>query len=89
MMNNKYLSQDIGMFLKKARKDKSLTAAQLGCLVHLSQQQVSRYELGITKINIEMLDVFLTVLDKDWADFFFSVMACHSEDIKWTMESHY
>lgn len=82
MVFNKSLSIDIGNFLRESRKDKSLSASQLGNLVKLSQQQVSRYELGITTINVEMLDLFLIALGKNWSDFFFAVMANHSSEIK-------
>ncbi|EOE1546135.1 helix-turn-helix domain-containing protein [Providencia rettgeri] len=76
------LRKDIGLFLRTSRKDKSLTAEQFGCLVKLSQQQISRYELGITTINVEMLDVFLIALGKSWSDFIFDVMAYHSDEIR-------
>lgn len=89
MENRKSLCRNIGLFLREARKNKSLSAYQLGCLIKLSQQQVSRYELGVTKINIEMLDLFLTALDKTWSDFFFSVIIHHSDDIKQLKEYGY
>lgn len=82
-MNEKMsLCRDIGVFLRKSRHEKELTASELGRLVKLSQQQVSRYELGITTISVEMLNVFLIALDKNWSDFFFSVMADYSDEIK-------
>jgi len=83
------LRKDIGLFLRESRKKKSLSANQLGSLVHLSQQQVSRYELGITTISIEMLNVFLIALDKNWSDFFFSVMADYSDEIKELKTGYY
>lgn len=70
------------LVFERISKKKSLSATQLGHLVNLSQQQVSRYELGITTISIEMLNVFLIALDKNWLDFFFSVMADYSDEIK-------
>ncbi|WP_294104617.1 helix-turn-helix transcriptional regulator [Providencia sp.] len=82
-MNNKIsLNKDIGRFIRESRKNKSLTTEQLGRLVKLSQQQISRYELGVTTINVEMLDVFLTVLGKNWSDFIFNVMVCHSDEVE-------
>lgn len=82
MKTEKNLREDIGYYIRKSRQEKSLTASQLGDLVKLSQQQVSRYECGITRINIDMLNVFLIALDKNWSDFFFSVMADYSNEIK-------
>ncbi len=81
MKNNILLRKDIGSFLRSARINKSLTGLQLGEILHVSQQQISRYERGETSINIETLDILLAVLDKDWPDFFFQVLANYSEEI--------
>ncbi|WP_272676397.1 helix-turn-helix domain-containing protein [Providencia huaxiensis] len=62
------LSRSIGLFLKAARKDKNLTGKELAKLIHVSQQQVSRYELGNTPITLEQLEKYLIVLDKKWSD---------------------
>lgn len=62
--NKDLLKKDIGSFLQKARKNKSLTGHQLGNLMQVSQQQISRYERGETSINIETLDIMLDILDK-------------------------
>ncbi|MBQ0668234.1 helix-turn-helix domain-containing protein, partial [Providencia rettgeri] len=37
----------LGNYLRKARVSKGLSGNELGSVIHLSQQQVSRYELGI------------------------------------------
>lgn len=76
------LRKDIGFFIRRARQEKSLSASQLGDLIKISQQQISRYERGINIINIEMLNKILIALDKSWSDFFFNVMAYHSEEIE-------
>lgn len=82
MKTEKNLREDIGSFIRKSRQEKALSASQLGELVKLSQQQISRYECGITNINVEMLNLFLTVLDKTWTDFLFSVIAYHSKEVE-------
>ncbi|MGJ3355820.1 helix-turn-helix domain-containing protein [Providencia sp. Je.9.19] len=82
MKTEKNLREDIGGFIRKSRQEKALSASQLGELVKLSQQQISRYECGITNINVEMLNLFLTVLDKTWTDFLFSVIAYHSKEVE-------
>ncbi|MCD9217757.1 helix-turn-helix domain-containing protein, partial [Escherichia coli] len=79
--NRILLRQDIGDFLRAARRGKSLTGLQLGKMLHISQQQISRYERGETSISIETLDVLLKGLDMDWSDFFFKVMANYSAEI--------
>ena len=52
---------------------KSSTGAQLGELFDVSQQQISRYENGITSINIETLDT-IKLLDADWSEFLSKVL---------------
>ncbi|HFF8521776.1 TPA: helix-turn-helix domain-containing protein [Providencia rettgeri] len=74
MKVNNNLRINIGDFIRKARKDKSLTAKELGNLVGVSQQQISRYELGITSMNFETLEVFIYVLDESWESFFHNVI---------------
>ncbi|WP_272682019.1 helix-turn-helix domain-containing protein [Providencia sp. PROV129] len=76
------LREDIGFFIRSSRQEKSLSASQLGDLIKISQQQISRYERGINTINIEMLNKILIALDKSWSDFFFNVMAYHSKEIE-------
>lgn len=80
--NKELLRKDIGIYLKKARKDKCLTGNQFGRLLLISQQQISRYERGVTSINIETLDNMLDILEKNWLDFVFTVMIEHSDTIK-------
>lgn len=90
--NKELLRKDIGSFLKKARKNQSLTGHQLGRLMQVSQQQISRYERGETGINIETLDIMLDILGKSWSDFFFSVMINYSDemaDIKIQERNHF
>lgn len=79
--NKELLRKDIGRFLKEARKNKSLTGHQLGSLLLISQQQISRYERGETGINIETLDVMLDILGKSWLDLIYSVMIDYSDEI--------
>ncbi|HEM7134007.1 TPA: helix-turn-helix transcriptional regulator [Providencia rettgeri] len=82
MKSETTLRKDIGIFIRNSRQEKLLSASQLGDLVKLSQQQISRYECGVTNINVEMLNLFLTVLDKTWTDFLFSVIAYHSKEVE-------
>lgn len=77
-VNNDSLRKDIGEFIKHARKDKSLTGSQLGSLLNVSQQQISRYERGKTSLTIDSLSVILTILEKDWSDLFQEVIVNYS-----------
>ncbi len=67
--NDILLRRNIGVYIRNARKSKSLSAKQLGTLLNVSQQQISRYENALNSINIETLNAILTILDKDWSDF--------------------
>ncbi len=68
-VNDETLRRDIGEFLRESRIFKSLTGAEFGALLGISQQQVSRYETGVCGVNIDMLNDMLNVLDKTWDDF--------------------
>ena len=65
------LRKNIGNFIRESRIRKSLTGAQL---LDVSQQQISRYENGVTSINIETLDMILKLLDADWSEFYRKVL---------------
>ncbi|HHR5807807.1 TPA: helix-turn-helix domain-containing protein [Providencia alcalifaciens] len=67
-MKSNIISGQVGAFLRKSRKEKNMTGKQLAKLIGISQQQISRYEIGITSITLEQLDHFLIVLDKRWVD---------------------
>ncbi|KSX93281.1 transcriptional regulator [Proteus mirabilis] len=47
-----------------------MTGAELGKLLNISQQQISRYERGINKIPIDMLFHILNIFDISISDFF-------------------
>lgn len=48
----------VGRKIKKYRKEMKLTAEELGQYIGVSQQQISRYELGTNHINIDFLAQF-------------------------------
>lgn len=69
-MKKNILSSRVGCFLRKARKDKNLTGKDIAKLINVSQQQVSRYETGMTSLTLDQLDQYLLVLDKKWIELF-------------------
>ncbi|EMA4784649.1 MULTISPECIES: helix-turn-helix domain-containing protein [Providencia] len=73
-INEISIQKKIGFFIKKARVNKSLTGYQLGKLLNVSQQQVSRYENGITSIDVNRLNLILKILDKTWDEFLWDVI---------------
>ncbi|HGM9948376.1 MULTISPECIES: helix-turn-helix domain-containing protein [unclassified Providencia] len=52
---NNYVSQYCGVVLRRIRKNNNLTGADLAKILNISQQQVSRYERGVTKFTVDML----------------------------------
>lgn len=62
------LSFYVGIFLRKSRNEKKLTGRQLGKLMHISQQQISRYETGMTPLTIDQINVLLDLLEKSWVE---------------------
>lgn len=54
-----------GSLLRQARKEKKITGKELAKLMGISQQQISRYENGITPLTLDLLYRFLSVLDQD------------------------
>ncbi|MFS3860886.1 helix-turn-helix domain-containing protein [Proteus mirabilis] len=53
----------MGSEIKRLRIKKGLTGAELGKLINLSQQQISRYERGLNCINMAKLLDILHALD--------------------------
>ncbi|MEQ5306297.1 helix-turn-helix transcriptional regulator [Providencia rettgeri] len=60
----------IGEFLKESRKNKNMTGRELAKLMHVSQQQISRYETGQTKLTLEQLNMLLVLLGRSWSEVF-------------------
>ncbi|HHR6130773.1 TPA: helix-turn-helix domain-containing protein [Providencia alcalifaciens] len=57
-----------GYFIRKSRIRMGLTGAQLADLINMSQQQVSRYETGRSKLSLDQLDELLNVLGRSWSE---------------------
>ncbi|MDH2379573.1 helix-turn-helix transcriptional regulator [Providencia rettgeri] len=57
---DKSLNKKIGLYLRSLRKERGLTEKELGAILNLSQQQVSKYETGTVKITFQLIDdIFL------------------------------
>lgn len=56
-------AQDLGVLIKKKRKDKNLTQKQLGELLHVSLTTVSKWETGINFPDIQNLKALSNLLD--------------------------
>ena len=57
------LNEKIGIFIRNARISKGLSEKELASLISISQQQISRYERGISTLSIENILRLLNVLN--------------------------
>lgn len=60
-----WISEMTGCFLREQRKYSDLTGETFAKKMQLSQQQISRYERGITKVNLPALIHFFSVLNME------------------------
>ncbi|MBP6081156.1 MULTISPECIES: helix-turn-helix domain-containing protein [unclassified Providencia] len=58
----------LGNHLRKARVGKGLSGNELAAIINLSQQQISRYELGINKLSLDKLIEIVIFLEIDIDD---------------------
>ncbi|QPE17809.1 helix-turn-helix transcriptional regulator [Providencia rettgeri] len=70
-MSNYYpISKIIGNRITYYRKMKGMTLENLSNIVGVSEQQQSRYERGINRINIDRLNEYAKIFKIDLMDFF-------------------
>lgn len=76
------LSTLIGEYLKRQRHNNHLSGAELAKLMGLSQQQISRYERGMTHFNLDTLFRFFRVLNIPAQDvlFFFELVTTWDDE---------
>ncbi len=61
---------DIGLLIKKRRKELKISQEKLGEMIGVSYQQVQKYESGRDKIRAERLQDIASALNTDIAYFF-------------------
>ncbi|MGX4743127.1 helix-turn-helix domain-containing protein [Providencia rettgeri] len=87
-MPNYYpISRIIGNKITYYRKMKGMTLESLSKIIGVSEQQQSRYERGINRINIDRLNQYAKVLKIDIVDFFV-FNSSEISDIKILKEKH-
>lgn len=64
----KDINLEIGVFIRKIRIKNGLTGAQLGNLIGVSQQQISRYERGSNGISLPDLIFILSIMNVSFSD---------------------
>lgn len=75
--NNLSLSHYAGNLIRQARIKNNLTGSQLAQRVHISQQQISRYECGKTNFQLDILLKLLLALNMnelEIKDFFYQIV---------------
>ncbi|MGX4743954.1 helix-turn-helix domain-containing protein [Providencia sp. wls1943] len=65
----KQLNEATGLFIRQKRIELGLNGSDLGRLLNVSQQQISRYERGITSLTLHQLEQFLRALAVSWESF--------------------
>ncbi|EPL9571904.1 MULTISPECIES: helix-turn-helix domain-containing protein [Providencia] len=86
-MKSNLISSQVGMYLRKTRKEKNMTGKQLARLINVSQQQISRYETGCSSLSLEKLDEMLVVLDKRWIEMIYYIDSFSEEKRKSTISN--
>lgn len=73
-----------GHFIQEQRKELDLSGSQLAAKMHLSQQQISRYERGMTDITLSTLIRYFEALNMPTRDigYFFELFLSQYEDKK-------
>ncbi|HHR6019951.1 TPA: helix-turn-helix domain-containing protein [Providencia alcalifaciens] len=81
VMGEKEIRRRFGCYLRYAREQKRLTGSELGRRLNVSQQQISRYERGITTVNLLMMSKIVHVLDLRWDELIHQII--HAESPPW------
>lgn len=66
------IAKIVGNNLKQARNDKGYTQKQVADIMHMTQQQYSRFENGIFQLNYEQIILLCRLYDVTPNDLFFS-----------------
>lgn len=62
-------NRKIGLFLKKCRYERSLSGSEVAGQIMVSQQQLSRYERGVSAVGLFQLDKILQAYGVSWDRF--------------------
>ena len=73
LASKQYLSQAVGRQIYLTRRGLGLTGSQLAEILGVSQQQVSRYERGVCRIDVDTLVYLLNQLRISFDEFFHNV----------------
>lgn len=83
------LSRAVGHQIYVARKLRGMTGKELGVKLGVSQQQVSRYERGICRVDVDVLVCILNELQVPLHDFFMKVSLILKEKSPGTYQEYH
>ncbi|MEI9714277.1 helix-turn-helix transcriptional regulator [Moellerella wisconsensis] len=92
-MKEKYIVSSLaGAKIKKLRKNEGYTVNQLARLIDKSEQQLFRYERGVSKIDLDTIIKCLKVLKTNMTSFF-DELAVEARDMaeleRYRQDQHY
>lgn len=67
------INKSAGKVIRLLRRRKQITGSELGELIGISQQQISRYERGTNRLTLDFLIQVLFVLNISVDDFFYQL----------------
>ncbi|HHR6132336.1 TPA: helix-turn-helix domain-containing protein [Providencia alcalifaciens] len=85
MMSEQEMRNRLGLYIRYVREQKRLSGSELAKRLNVSQQQVSRYENGVTTVNLCMMNKMVHALDLRWDEFIHQII--HAESPFWLKES--
>lgn len=89
LTSKQHLAQAIGRQVYFARRSRGVTGSELAEKLGISQQQVSRYERGICRIDVDTLVYLLNQLNIPLDEFFYNVFLTLKQISPKTYEQYY
>ncbi|HGN0870411.1 TPA: helix-turn-helix domain-containing protein [Providencia alcalifaciens] len=77
-MKNREINIRFGMYVQYMRKHKGISGAEFARRLNVSQQQVSRYEKGVTTVNLLMMEKIINALELRWDEFIHQIIYAES-----------
>lgn len=74
------VARAVGQKIQALRKDHGITAARLAELIEISQQQMSRYERGVNRVDVDCLVRIADIFDIPVGWFFSDIEAQGKRD---------
>lgn len=81
--NNISLFKEVGFFLKRRRKSQGLTGSEVAEKLNISQQQISRYERGLSVLSPDIMLRYCAALGMTEREIseLFSIISIHYQSV--------